>query len=57
MIRHLLAHRARREQLLVDALGRGLETVAELVPVVYADTDPSAHALAAVEPPRTSSKN
>jgi len=47
MVRHLLAHRAKREQLLRAALDDRPRTVEELVPVVYADTDPSAYALAA----------
>lgn len=42
-----LAHRAMREGLLLDALKEGPKTPAELLPVVYADTAPALHALAA----------
>ncbi|MBK9384082.1 MAG: MBL fold metallo-hydrolase [Planctomycetes bacterium] len=42
-----LAHRAMRETALLDALKDGVKSPAELLPVVYADTDPRLHGLAA----------
>ncbi|MBL8896760.1 MAG: MBL fold metallo-hydrolase [Planctomycetes bacterium] len=42
-----LAHRAMRETALIDALKNGAKSPEELLPVVYADTDPRMHGLAA----------
>lgn len=40
LVRHILAHRAAREQAIVAALGRDPATVADLVAEIYRDTDP-----------------
>lgn len=44
---YYLSHRQEREDMLWNALADGPRTESELVPVVYADTHPKAHAIAA----------
>ena len=46
MLRHLIAHRLKREGRLRAALSGEWQSVAELLVVVYDDTDPKLHALA-----------
>ncbi|MEZ5974962.1 MAG: MBL fold metallo-hydrolase [Planctomycetota bacterium] len=46
LLRRYLAHRASREAKLIEALAEGLTTLDELLPRVYADTDPSLWGLA-----------
>lgn len=46
LVRQFLAHRQQREELLLRALRGGPRSLEELVPEVYADTDPALHGLA-----------
>ncbi|MEM7166571.1 MAG: MBL fold metallo-hydrolase [Planctomycetota bacterium] len=46
VLRKTIQHRHAREQKLIDALKQGHSTTADLVPVVYDDTDPALHAMA-----------
>ncbi len=46
-LRYYLDHRREREEALVGALSRGVETPAELVRAVYVDVDPALHPIAA----------
>lgn len=43
-----IAHRLQRERQIIAALESGARTVDEIVEVVYADVDPSLHALARI---------
>src|SRR5438105_1969359 len=41
-----IAHRAMREEQVIDAIGSGRRTIAEMVPVIYAEYPPELHELA-----------
>ena len=47
LVRAFIAHRREREDLVLDCLARGIGTVGEMVPVVYADVEAHLHAAAA----------
>lgn len=46
LLRRYLAHREMREESLLRGLGKGLSTIGQLVPFVYADTDESMYGVA-----------
>ncbi len=48
MIASYIEHREMRERQVLDSVRRGIQTVSEIVELLYADVDPSLHGLAAL---------